>query len=137
MLAAALQPAGAIPVAGAASCPDVEVIFARGRIEPPGAGIVGDAFVDDAPGQGARRTSTSTRCNYPADTEADIGANDIGQRIQYNLNTCPKTRLVLGGYSLGAAATDMALALPIPVLGFKTPPAVCRPEPHRRRRPVR
>ncbi len=28
---------------------------------------------------------------------------------------------MLGGYSLGAAATDMVLAVPIPVLGFKTP----------------
>ena len=50
----------------------------------------------------------------------DVGANDISQRVIYNINNCPDTRLVLGGYSLGAAATDMVLALPIPIMGFKT-----------------
>ena len=120
ILLAALPPAGAIPTAGAASCPDVEVIFARGRLEPPGPGIIGATFIDDLRAK-VNKNIGLYAVNYPADTEADLGANDIGQRIQYNLNTCPKTRLVLGGYSLGAAATDMALALPIPVLGFKTP----------------
>jgi hypothetical protein len=28
------------------SCPDVQVVFARGTGEPPGAGRVGDAFTD-------------------------------------------------------------------------------------------
>ena len=41
--------------------------------------------------------------NYPADTQVDIGANDMSQRILYMINNCPNTRLVLGGYSLGAA----------------------------------
>ena len=49
--------AGAIGIAGlmslapkahaAASCPDVEVVFARGTAEPAGVGRVGQAFVDD------------------------------------------------------------------------------------------
>ena len=120
LLAAVLQPAGAVPIATAASCPDIEVIFARGRIEPPGPGIIGDAFTDDLRAK-VNKNINLYAVNYPADTEADLGANDIVQRIQYNLANCPKTRLVLGGYSLGAAATDMAMALPIPVLGFKTP----------------
>ena len=120
LLAATLQPAGAIPSAGAASCPDVEVIFARGRLEPPGPGIIGATFIDDLRAK-VNKNIGLYAVNYPADTEADLGANDIVQRIQYNLANCPKTRLVLGGYSLGAAATDMAMALPIPVLGFKTP----------------
>jgi cutinase len=42
--AAAPSPA-AIPVASAA-CPGAEVVFARGREEPPGVGFVGDALVD-------------------------------------------------------------------------------------------
>lgn len=120
LLAATLQPGGGIPTAGAASCPDVEVIFARGRIEPPGPGIIGDTFTDDLRAK-VNKNINLYAVNYPADTEADLGANDIGQRIKYNMANCPKTRLVLGGYSLGAAATDMALALPISVLGFKTP----------------
>jgi cutinase len=120
LLAATLQPAGAIPSAGAASCPDIEVIFARGRIEPPGPGIIGDTFTDDLRAK-VNKNINLYAVNYPADTEADLGANDIVQRIQYNLRNCPKTRLVLGGYSLGAAATDIAMAVPIPLLGFKTP----------------
>lgn len=120
LLAATLQPAGAIPSAGAAPCPDVEVIFARGRIEPPGAGIIGDTFTDDLQAK-VNKNINLYAVNYPANTQADLGANDIGQRIRYNLANCPKTRLVLGGYSLGAAATDIAMAVPIPVLGFKSP----------------
>lgn len=119
LLSATLPPAGALPTAAAASCPDVEVIFARGRIEPPGPGIIGDAFTDDLRSK-VNKNINLYAVNYPADTQADLGANDIGQRIQYNLKNCPKTRLVLAGYSLGAAATDMVLALPIPILGFKT-----------------
>ena len=120
LLAPAVAPSGGIPSAGAASCPDVEVIFARGRIEPPGAGIIGDTFTGDLRAK-VNKNINLYAVNYPADTQADLGANDIGQRIKYNMANCPKTRLVLGGYSLGAAATDIALALPIPMLGFKTP----------------
>ena len=58
---------------------------------------------------------------YPADTEIDIGANDMSQRIQYMTANCPDTRLVLGGYSLGAAVTDVVLAVPIAAFGFKNP----------------
>ncbi|MDT7736711.1 MAG: cutinase, partial [Mycobacterium sp.] len=32
-----------IPTASAA-CPDAEVVFARGRLESPGAGVLGNAF---------------------------------------------------------------------------------------------
>ena len=35
----------AIPSASAA-CPQVEVIFARGRLESPGVGVLGNAFVN-------------------------------------------------------------------------------------------
>jgi cutinase len=42
---AAAPSLGAIPVALAA-CPGAEVVFARGRDEPPGVGFVGDAFVN-------------------------------------------------------------------------------------------
>ena len=34
------------PPVQAAPCPEVEVVFARGRTEPPGAGQVGNAFID-------------------------------------------------------------------------------------------
>lgn len=107
------------PVASAA-CPAVEVIFARGRIEPVGAGQIGNAFV------GALRKKTNKNVNlyavrYPADNQIDIGANDMSQRVQDTMANCPDTRIVLGGYSLGAAVTDVALALPFPFFGFDKP----------------
>lgn len=123
LLAPVALPGGtsaAVPVAGAAPCPAVEVIFARGRLESPGAGIIGNAFVS------ALRSRVNQNIglyavNYPADNQIDVGANDMSRRILYNINNCPNTRLVLGGYSLGAAATDMVLAVPISIMGFKTP----------------
>lgn len=121
--AAAVCAAAAIlatPAATAAPCPDVEVVFARGRMEAPGAGQIGNAFV------GGLRAKTGKNIglyavNYPADTEVDVGANDMSRHIQNMAASCPGTRLVLGGYSLGAAATDMVLAVPITVFGFKNP----------------
>jgi cutinase len=110
----------AVPAATAASCPPVEVIFARGRLESPGTGIIGQAFVSALRSR-VHKTIGVYAVNYPADNQVDIGANDISNRIAYNMNNCPDTRLVLGGYSLGAAATDMVLAVPIPIMGFKNP----------------
>jgi cutinase len=110
----------AVPTASAAACPPVEVIFARGRLESPGTGIIGQAFVSALRSR-VNKTIGVYAVNYPADNQVDIGANDISNRIAYNMNNCPNTRLVLGGYSLGAAATDMVLAVPISIMGFKNP----------------
>ena len=111
---------GVLAAAQAAPCPDVEVVFARGRIEPPGTGRVGDAFVS------ALRTKTSKNVgfyavNYPADTEVIQGANDMSRHIQSMAANCPDSRLVLGGYSLGAAVTDVVLAVPSPIFGYTNP----------------
>jgi cutinase-like protein len=110
---------GAIPSASAA-CPQVEVVFARGRVEPAGLGAIGNPFVS------ALRTKSnknigSYAVRYPANTEVDIGANDMSAHVQSMMNTCPDTRLVLGGYSLGAAVTDVVLAVPFDIFGFKNP----------------
>ncbi|MGH3557437.1 MAG: cutinase family protein [Mycobacterium sp.] len=122
-IAPALTPfpaAPPIPTASAASCPDVEVVFARGRGEPPGVGTVGNAFV------GALRSRVNSNIGvypvrYPADNQVDVGANDMSQHVQSMVNNCPGTRLVLGGYSLGAAVTDVVVAAPGPLFGFKNP----------------
>jgi cutinase len=59
--------------------------------------------------------------NYPADTEIIQGANDMSRHIQSMAANCPDTRLVLGGYSLGAAVTDIVVAVPSPIFGYSNP----------------
>ena len=110
---------GYLPSASAA-CPAVEVVFARGRLESPGVGILGNAFISALRSKSNKNIGTYA-VNYPADTEIDIGANDMSAHIQSMINNCPNTRLVLGGYSLGAAVTDVVLAVPFDVFAFKNP----------------
>lgn len=105
VIAPAISKQPPIPTA-TASCPDVEVVFARGRQEPPGVGQIGDALVN------ALRSQTSLSVgvygvNYPADLSAASGADDMRAHAQSMASSCPNTRLVLGGYSLGATAADL------------------------------
>jgi cutinase len=114
-----LAPAALIPTASA-SCSDVEVVFARGRQESPGAGILGNAFTSALRSRVNKNVSLYA-VRYPADTEIDIGANDMSAHVQSTINGCPNTRVVLGGYSLGAAVTDVVMAAPGPMFGFTNP----------------
>ena len=114
-----LTPATLIPRASA-SCSDVELVFARGRLESPGAGIVGNNFVSALRSRVNKNVSLYA-VRYPADTEIDIGANDMSAHVQNTINGCPNTRIVLGGYSLGAAVTDVVVAAPIAAFGFTNP----------------
>ncbi|MGV0741279.1 cutinase family protein [Mycolicibacterium sp. XJ870] len=109
-----------LPVASAAPCPDVEVVFARGRTEPAGIGTLGNAFVNAVRSKTDKNIGTYA-VRYPADSEIDVGANDMSRHIQYMMDNCPDTRLVIGGYSLGAAVADVVLAIPFTGFGFKTP----------------
>ena len=62
--------------------------------------------------------------NYPATYDflaAADGANDASGHIQYMMANCPDTRLVLGGYSQGAAVIDVIAAVPFPAIGFNSP----------------
>jgi cutinase len=96
-----------IPSASAA-CPDAEVVFARGRQEPPGVGAVGDALVASL----RSKVGVSVGVygvNWPADLSATSGANDMRAHVQSMATSCPNTRMVLGGYSLGATAADLAV----------------------------
>lgn len=111
---------GAAPSAGA-SCPDVEVDFARGRFESAGPGTLGNAFINSLSSKMGGRSMSSYAVKYPADSEIDIGANDMSRHVQSMINNCPNTRLVLGGYSLGAAVTDVVLAVPLSAFGFDSP----------------
>ena len=105
----AAGPIGVAPSASAESCPQAELIFARGRLESPGAGQIGNALVSAVRSKSGKDVRLYA-VKYPADTQVDIGANDMSQRVAYMTGACPDTRLVLGGYSLGAAVTDVVVA---------------------------
>lgn len=112
------------PSADAADCSDIEVVFARGTNEDPGIGRVGDAFVNDLRGMVGGRSLGVYAVNYPASYDflavAD-GANDASAHIQWVANNCPNTRIVLGGYSQGAAVVDVVTSIPVPGIGFTNP----------------
>jgi cutinase len=128
-LAAAFIAAAALLVApplvprASASCPDAEVVFARGTDEPPGVGRVGEAFVSSLR-QRTRKSVGAYGVNYPANEDflaAADGANDASNHVQQMADNCPDTKLVLGGYSQGAAVIDIVTAAPLPGLGFHQP----------------
>jgi cutinase len=101
-----------LPAAAAAPCPDVEIVFARGTTEPPGVGGIGQAFVDSLRSQVGGRSVGVYAVNYPASRDFDnstpAGRDDASTHIQAMAANCPNTRMVLGGYSQGAAVIDLA-----------------------------
>jgi cutinase len=108
LIAPALIPAaGPIPRASA-DCPGAEVVFARGREEPPGLGAVGDALVNSLRAKVPNMSVGAYGVNYPANISVDSGASDMGAHVQSMARSCPNTREVLGGYSLGAEVADLA-----------------------------
>lgn len=109
-----------LPVASAdEGCPDVEVIFARGTFEPPGVGGIGQAFVDELRAQPklAGKSVDIYAVNYPASLNfpaAADGVIDASNRVRDMANRCPGTKMVLGGYSQGAAVAGYVTADKIP-----------------------
>ena len=102
-------------MASAQPCPDVEVVFARGTSEAPGVGRVGQALADSFRAQLGGRTVGTYGVNYPATYDflnAAGGATDAENRIALMAQQCPGTRIVLGGYSQGAAVVDMLAGVP-------------------------
>jgi cutinase len=103
MAAAAPDLTAAVP---GSACPDVEVVFARGTFETPGVGATGQAFVDALD---ARLTGENVEVygvNYPASLDfgaAADGVTDASNKIESVAASCPDTKIVLGGYSQGAA----------------------------------
>jgi cutinase len=122
--AAVVTPSVVFAPAANADCPDIEVIFARGTDDTPGLGTVGNAFVGALKSKVGGRSVGSYAVNYPASFDflaAAGGANDASAHVQYMMGACPNTKLVLGGYSQGAAVMDVIAAVPIPAVGFDNP----------------
>jgi cutinase len=128
--ALASSPVG-VPAAEAAGCPDVEVVFARGTTEPPGVGGIGQAFVDSLQSQLGPKSMWTYAVNYPASTDfptAAEGVIDASARVREMAAKCPTTKMVLGGYSQGAAVIGYVTAAEIPP-GYVLPPGITGPMP--------
>ncbi|MCV7421666.1 cutinase family protein [Mycobacterium yunnanensis] len=105
----------AAPSASAEPCPDVQLVFARGTSEPPGIGRVGQALLDALTPQLGGRSIAAYGVDYPATYDflaAANGATDATNFISSLVAQCPGTRIVLGGYSQGAAVMDMLAGIP-------------------------
>lgn len=131
LTAPSVIPSQAIGMASASapSCPAVQVVFARGTGEAPGSGRVGCAFTEALRPQIGGKTLAVYTVEYPASLDllrAVDGANDTSSFIQEISASCPDTKIVLGGYSQGAAVMDIVAVADHPVLGFNNPvpPAV-------------
>ena len=115
----------------AAPCPDVEVVFARGTFEPPGVGATGQAFIDALQIRTVGKSVEVYPVNYPASldfaTAAD-GVIDASNKVQETAATCPNTKIVVGGYSQGAAVAAYITEDTVPQ-GFNLPPGLTGPMP--------
>lgn len=113
-----------VPSASAQPCPDVEVIFARGTGEPAGVGGVGQSFVDAVRADAGNKSVGVYPVNYPASSDfgdpmafaATVveGITDAGAHVKSMAADCPNTRMVLGGYSQGAAVAGFVTAAEVP-----------------------
>jgi cutinase len=119
------------PPASAGGCPDVEVVFARGTTEAPGVGGIGQAFVDSLQSQIGQKSLWTHAVDYPASTDwptAAQGVIDAADRVREMAAKCPNTKMVLGGYSQGAAVIGYVTAAAIPA-GYAVPPGITGPMP--------
>ncbi|MGZ4585706.1 MAG: cutinase family protein [Mycobacterium sp.] len=109
--------APAVPSAAAQPCPDVQVVFARGTGEPPGVGPTGQAFVDGLHSRLGNRSLDVYPVNYPASNEWSTGLDgirDAGAHVVSMAHDCPNTKMVLGGYSQGAAVMGFVTSAAVP-----------------------
>lgn len=131
MTSAVLSPFVAIPAASAAPCPDVELVFARGTFEPPGVGGTGEAFVESLRSKLGSKSLDVYPVNYPASLDFQTAADgviDASNKVQSVAAECPDTKIVLGGFSQGAAVAGYLTADSVPA-GFVMPAGLTGPMP--------
>ncbi|NDJ90658.1 cutinase family protein [Mycolicibacter kumamotonensis] len=106
-----------VPAASAQPCPDTELVFARGTGEPPGVGPTGQAFANALGARLAPHPLSVYAVNYPAIDQWDTGVDgirDAGAHVVSRATACPQTKLVLGGYSQGAAVMGFVTSAQVP-----------------------
>jgi cutinase len=130
-IAGLMGPQGVLPAAAADPCADVEVVFARGTFEPPGVGVMGQAFIDAL----RARLGTKSVDVYPVDYPASLdfpkaadGVRDASNKVVTLSSSCPNTSIVLGGYSQGAAVAAYTTTDTVPD-GFTLPDGITGPMP--------
>src|ERR1700739_4243370 len=110
--------ASAIPSAAAPPCPDVQVVFARGTDDPPGVGPTGQAFIDSLRARIGSKSLDVYPVNYPATHDwtsaGEDGIRDAGAHVVSMAHDCPNTKMVLGGYSQGAAVMGFVTSAAVP-----------------------
>jgi cutinase len=109
--------ASAAPSVAAGACPNIEVVFARGTGEEPGVGYFGQAFVDALRSKVGGKSLGVYGVNYPATMDfptALDGIDDAGNHIEQMAVSCPNTKMVLGGFSQGAAVMGFVTSAAIP-----------------------
>ena len=118
------------PSASAAPCSDVEVVFARGTFAPQGLGGIGQDFVDAVKAKVGAKSVGTYAVVYPASTNfptAVDGIRDAANHVEGMAATCPDTKMILGGYSQGAAVIGFVTANAVP--GGVDPAEVPKPMP--------
>jgi len=101
----------------AAPCPDAEVVFARGTTEDPGVGPTGQAFVDALRARVGPKSVGTYAVDYPATMAFSTAVQGIADARAHILSTaaaCPTTKMVLGGFSQGAAVMGFVTASVVP-----------------------
>lgn len=98
--------------AHASACPSTELVFARGTNDSPGVGAVGDSFA------AALKPGSVYGVNYPASMDFNssvlAGVSDTANHIESMAAQCPRTRIVLGGFSQGAAVAAFVTSDSVP-----------------------
>ena len=115
--AAGLSMLTSAPGATAQPCPATEVVFARGTGEPPGVGPTGQAFIDALGARLGGKPVAVYPVNYPASdawaTGID-GVRDASDHVISMAANCPATKMVLGGFSQGAAVMGFVTSSEVP-----------------------
>jgi cutinase len=92
-------------------------VFARGTTEDPGVGPTGQAFVDALRARLGPRSMNVYPVDYPATMDfptAIDGVRDASTHVEVTAANCPKTQIVLGGFSQGAAVAGFVTSNVIP-----------------------